>query len=99
MSEYHHLKAHTDPAIKDHNAKVKAAQVKKQSQPVKHAVSTQTQKPVVQAVQKADIKPVQQKTTDKPVNLLKEVNSIKTDTAMLSPVQQEQIDAIIELNL
>lgn len=99
MSEYYHLKAHTDPAIKEHNAKVKAAQAKKPAQATQHAVSATQQKPVVQAVQKIEAKPVQPKETDKPVNLLKEVEDIKTDTAMLSPIQQEQIDSIIEINL
>lgn len=98
MSEYYHLKAHTDPAIKAHNAQVKAAQAKKQTQAVKPAVSAQQPKPVVHAVQKTEPKPVQ-KSPDKPVNLLKEVDNINTDTAMLSPIQQEQIDSIIELNL
>lgn len=99
MSEYYHLKAHTDPAIKAHNAQVKAAQVKKQTQTVKPAVSAQQHKPIVQAVQKTETKHVQTKTPDKPVNLLKEVDNIDADTAMLSPVQHEQIDSIIELNL
>lgn len=99
MSEYYHLKAHTDPAIKAHNAQVKAAQEKKHAQAVKPAVSTQQQKPVVQTVQKAEPKPVQTTSTDKPVNLLKEVDNVQADTAMLIPEQQEQTDSIIEVNL
>lgn len=97
MSEYYHLKAHTDPAIKAHNAQAKAAQTKKQ---VSHKPAVvQQPKPAVHTVQKAETKPVQTKAPDKPVNLLKEVENIHTDTAMLSPIQQEQIDSIIELNL
>lgn len=98
MSEYYHLKAHTDPAIKEHNAKVKAAaQAKKPA--TQQAVSNTQPKPVVQAVQKIEAKPVQPKEADKPVNLLQDVEDIKADTAMLSPIQQEQIDSIIEFNL
>lgn len=97
MSEYYQLKAHTDPAIKAHNAQ--AAQSKAGTSATKPAV--QAQKPAVPAVQqKPEVKPVQSKIEpNKPVNLLKEVENIKTDTAMLSPIQQEQVDAIIELNL
>ena len=99
MSEYYHLKAHTDPAIKAHNANQKAIQTKKQT--VSKQVVHHQQHAVQPAVQKTT-QTVHHKTVtpNKPVNnIIHDVSNIKTDTAMLAPIQQEQIDSIIELNL
>lgn len=99
MSEYYHLKAHTDPAIKAHNANQKAIQTKKQT--VTKQVVHHQQHAVQPAVQKTT-QTVHHKTVtpNKPVNnVIHDVGNIKTDTAMLAPIQQEQIDSIIELNL
>lgn len=99
MSEYYHLKAHTDPAIKAHNANQKAIQAKKQT--VSKQVVHHQQHAVQPAVQKTT-QTVQHKTVspNKPVhNVIHDIDNIKTDTAMLAPIQQEQIDSIIELNL
>lgn len=99
MSEYYHLKAHTDPAIKAHNANQKAIQTKKQT--VAKQVVHHQQHAVQPAVQKTT-QTVQHKTVtpNKPVNnVIHDMGNIKTDTAMLAPIQQEQIDYIIELNL
>lgn len=93
MSDYYHLKAHTDPAIKAHNAK--AVQTKKQQ--VVSKPNTQPHKPVVQAVQK----PVQKQTApEKPVNnLVKDTDITNTDTAMLLPLETENNSDIIEISL
>lgn len=100
MSEYYHLKAHTDPAIKAHNANQKAVQAKKQQTVAKQPVHQQTKPAVQQAVQKTTQTVQKTVTPNKPVhNVIHDVDNIKTDTAMLTPIQQEQIDAIIEVNL
>ena len=83
--------------IKAHNANQKAIQAKKQTvakQVVQqHAVQPAVQK-TTQTVQHKTVSP------NKPVNnVIHNVDNIKTNTAMLAPIQQEQIDSIIELNL
>jgi membrane-bound lytic murein transglycosylase MltF len=98
MSEYYHLKAHTDPAIKAHNTQSKVTQSNKSGS--KPAVVTQAKKPVTTTQTKVEQKTLPNNNIqEKQVKLLKEVESIKTDTAMLSPIQNEQLNSIIELNL
>lgn len=101
MADYYHLKAHTDPAIKEHNAKVKATQAQKPAPKpaVKNAVTTQHPQTVTPAVQKVENKPAPAKPAEKPVNMLKEVEANVTDTAMLDPIQKEQLESIIEISL
>lgn len=85
MADYHHMKAHTDPAIKAHNEKVKAEQAKKAAQ----AAAVQQQKPESADIQKVESKPVEQS-----AKAIKEVNNVLTDS-----IQDELLSSVIEISM
>lgn len=99
MSEYYYLKAHTDPAIVQHNAKVKAqqqqAKLKEQLKNVKPATAL-TSQPANKTSAKQD---APKTNPDKPVNMVKETEPMGADTAMLYPVEFEPIDLYSEISL
>ena len=85
MADYHHMKAHTDPAIKAHNEKVKAEQAKKAAQ----AAAVQQQKPESTVIQKVESKPLEQS-----AKAIKEVNNVLTDS-----IQDELLSSVIEISM
>ncbi len=93
MADYHHMKAYTDPAIKAHNEKVKAEQAKKAAEAAAKAAAQQ-QKAETPAVQKEEVKGA-----EKPVNMLKEVDSKHMNTPAKDSIQDELLSSLIEISL